>query len=204
MESLTFRSNWIWREAFIGFRGRSILEKERPPLFVRIERGGQGVIHLLANVEQKTIEPLSKDTLDAGTLVYTDEYSIYVRLKRRGDTHKSVNHRRIEYARDENGDGFCEVHIKTMEGWLRPHRGISQETLPLYLFFSSSFTRCEDEVRRCWARSLIYLFQKTPEYNKSVNLIKRGSLLKKLVKLPKNAFRWQISRRQPIVGQWTT
>ena len=44
--------------------------------------------------------------------------------------------------RDEDGDGFCEVHVNTMEGfwsllrsWLRPHRGIPQETLPLYLGF---------------------------------------------------------------------
>ena len=40
------------------------------------------------------------------------------------------------------GDGFCEVHVNTMEGlwsllrsWLRPHRGISQEKLPDYLGF---------------------------------------------------------------------
>jgi transposase len=36
----------------------------------------------------------------------------------------------------------AEVHVKTLEGfwsllrsWLRPHRGISQERLPLYLGF---------------------------------------------------------------------
>jgi transposase len=55
-------------------------------------------------------------------------------------TRRSVS--RGEYARDEDGDGFCEVHVNTMEGvwsllrsWLRPHRGISQEKLPLYLGF---------------------------------------------------------------------
>ena len=49
---------------------------------------------------------------------------------------------RGEYARDEDGDGFCEVHVNTIEGfwsllrsWLRPHRGISQDKLPLYLGF---------------------------------------------------------------------
>src|SRR5216117_2764492 len=59
-----------------------------------------------------------------------------------GYDHKSVNHGRGEFARDEDGDGFCEVHVNTMEGfwsllrgWLRPHRGISQEKLPLYLGF---------------------------------------------------------------------
>ena len=42
----------------------------------------------------------------------------------------------------EDRDGFCEVHVNTMEGfwsllrsWLRPHRGISQAKLPLYLGF---------------------------------------------------------------------
>ena len=59
-----------------------------------------------------------------------------------GYGHKAVCHARGEYARDEDGDGFCEVHVNTMEGfwsllrsWLRPHRGISQEKLPLYLGF---------------------------------------------------------------------
>jgi transposase len=69
------------------------------------------VIHLLANVKQKTIEPFIKDISESGTLVYTDEYSIYARLERWGYGHKSVNHGRGEYARDEGGDGFCEVHL---------------------------------------------------------------------------------------------
>ena len=29
--------------------------------------------------------------------------------------HKTVHHGRGEYARDEDGDGFCEVHVNTME-----------------------------------------------------------------------------------------
>jgi transposase-like protein len=56
--------------------------------------------------------------------------------------HKTVNHGSGEYARDEDGDGKCEVHVNTMEGfwsllrsWLRPHRGISQEKMPYYLSF---------------------------------------------------------------------
>ncbi|WP_304608233.1 transposase [Pontibacter qinzhouensis] len=77
----------------------------------------------------------------AGSKVYTDEYSIYHWLAA-GYEHKQVNHRRGEYARDEDGDGKCEVHVNTMEcfwsllrPWLRPHRGISQEQLPYYLGF---------------------------------------------------------------------
>ena len=71
-----------------------------------------------------------------------DEYTIYARITEWGYGHKTVNHGQGEYARDEDGDGFYEVHVNTMEGfwsllrsWLRPHRGISQDKLPLYLGF---------------------------------------------------------------------
>ena len=96
-----------------------------------MQRGGQVVLHLLANVQQKTIEPFITDTIVPGTRVYTDEYSIYARLQTWGYDHKSINHGRGEFARDDDGDGLCEVHVNTMEGfwsllrsWLRPHRGI--------------------------------------------------------------------------------
>jgi hypothetical protein len=55
-----------------------------------IQRGGQVVIKLLANVQHKTIEPFIKDTMDPGTRVYTDEYSMYARLCAWGYDHKSV------------------------------------------------------------------------------------------------------------------
>ena len=67
---------------------------------------------------------------------------IYAALPQWGYVRKSVCHSRGEYARDEDGDGFHEVPVNTMEGrwsllrsWLRPQRGISQEKLPLYLGF---------------------------------------------------------------------
>lgn len=63
-------------------------------------------------------------------------------MKDWGFDHHTVCHGRGEYARDEDGDGFHEIHVNTMEGfwsllrsWLRPHRGLSQEKLPLYLGF---------------------------------------------------------------------
>jgi transposase-like protein len=107
-----------------------------------IQRGGEVFIKMLENVQQKTIEPIIKNVIGADTLIYTDEYNIYDRLEKWGYRHKTVNHSIGEYARDEDGDGFHEVHVNTMEGfwsllrsWLRPHRGISQEKLPCYLGF---------------------------------------------------------------------
>ena len=107
-----------------------------------IQRGGEVVIRMLANVQQSTIEPLIQATIAPDSLIYTDEYGIYNALCDWGYQHKTVCHGQGEYARDEDGDGLCEVHVNTMEGfwsllrsWLRPHRGISQEKLPLYLGF---------------------------------------------------------------------
>jgi len=45
-------------------------------------------------------------------------------MKRSGMTewgyeHKSVCHGTGEYARDEDGDGFHEVHVNTMEGFFQ-------------------------------------------------------------------------------------
>jgi transposase len=97
---------------------------------------------MLSDVRQATIRPILEKTVRPGTLIYTDEYDIYARLEDWGYVHESVCHSRGEYARDDDGDGFCEVHVNTLEGfwsllrsWLRPHRGISQEKLPLYLGF---------------------------------------------------------------------
>lgn len=118
------------------------MESEKPPVFGMIQRSGEVIIRLLDNVRQKTIKPIIITHVAANTLIYTDEYNIYNRLKEWGYGHKTVNHSAGEYARDEDADGFYEVHVNTMEGfwslmrsWLRPHRGISQKHLPLYLGF---------------------------------------------------------------------
>ena len=81
------------------------------------QRGGHVVIHLLANVPQKTIEPLITDPLVPGTRVYTDEDSRYARLQSWGYGHKRVQHGRGECVRDDEGAGVCAVHVKTMEGF---------------------------------------------------------------------------------------
>ena len=100
-----------------GARGRGTLEKEKPPIFGMIRRGGEVVMHMLENVRQKTIEPLIKATIAPGTQVYTDEYDIYSRLEQWGYQHRTVCHGAGEYARDKDGDGFHEVHVNTMEGF---------------------------------------------------------------------------------------
>jgi len=130
------------RRRLKGARGRGTLEKEKPPILGMIERGGAVIIRMLENVQQATISPFIKLFISPGTTIHTDEYDIYNRLPDWGYQHHTVCHSRGEYARDEDGDGFHEIHVNTIEGfwsllrsWLRPHRGISQEKLPNYLGF---------------------------------------------------------------------
>ncbi|HLA44229.1 MAG TPA: IS1595 family transposase [Aggregatilineales bacterium] len=130
------------RRRLKGQRGRGTAANEKPPILGMIQRGGEVILRMLDNVQQQTIQPLIQTHVARGTQVYTDEYNIYSRLTEWGYHHQTVNHSLGEYARDEDGDGFHEIHVNTMEGvwsllrsWLRPHRGISQEKLPLYLGF---------------------------------------------------------------------
>src|SRR5579859_7612583 len=130
------------RRRLKGQRGRGTLASEKPPVLGMMQRNGDVVLHMLSHVQQNTIEPLLKQTIQAGSLIFTDDYDIYIWLQVWGFQHKTVNHALGDYARDDDGDGFHEVHVNTMEGcwsllrsWIRPHRGISQEYLPLYLAF---------------------------------------------------------------------
>jgi hypothetical protein len=70
-----------------------------------------------------------------------DEYDIYSRLDAWGYDHESVCHSAGEYARDDDGDGFCEVHVNTMCTWpdesvhiweaLSPHLSCTRKQLKI-------------------------------------------------------------------------
>ena len=125
-----------------GHPGRGTSASEKPPVLGLIQRSGDLVLRVLDNVKQTTIRPVIEKHVKDGTLIYTDEYNIYNRLTDWGFSHKTVCHSEGEYARDDDGDGFFEVHVNTQEGiwsvlrsWLRPHRGIAMNKLPIYLGF---------------------------------------------------------------------
>ncbi len=148
---------WALRKRRLkGSRGRRTLEKEKSPVLGMIQRGGQVIINMLANVKKITIEPLIKCHVAKGAQVYTDEYDIYHSLEDLGDGYKSVCHSRKEYARDDDGDGVYEVHVDTMEGfwsflrsWLRSHRrGRRRVCRCIWTFLSSCIMR-GFEVKGC-------------------------------------------------------
>ena len=88
------------------------MEKDKPPILGLIQRGGEVVLRMLANVQQATIKPVIEAAVAKGTVVHTDEYSIYARLPAWGYGHKTVCHARGEYVCSDNQDG-CE----RQSGW---------------------------------------------------------------------------------------
>ena len=82
-----------------------------------LQRSGEVVIRMMANVQRATIEPLIRGTTAVGTMVHTDEYSISNKRREWGSDHHAVCHAEEESARDEDGDSFCEIHINTMVGF---------------------------------------------------------------------------------------
>ncbi len=144
------------RRRLKGARGRGTRAAEKPPIFGMIQRSSEVVIRMLDSVRQATIKPLILRTIALGTEVHTDEHSIYSRLPEWGYGHRTVNHSAGEYARDEDGDGFHEVHVNTMEdfwsllrSWLRPHRGISQAKFRCTWASSSSSTTPSGAANAC-------------------------------------------------------
>ena len=99
-----------------GKRGRETFTDEKNPVFGMIERGGLVSLRVLPNVQQKTIEPIITSQVEKGAIFYTDEYNIYNNIQSLGYTHKTVNHGQGEYGRNEDGDGFYEVHCNPQEG----------------------------------------------------------------------------------------
>ncbi len=77
---------------FIPNPGELSAARVRCTIFGQLQRNGEMAIQMLANVQQKTIEPLIKKIVQTGGQVYTDKYNIYHRLSAWGYAHKTVNH----------------------------------------------------------------------------------------------------------------
>lgn len=142
-------------------KGHGTWDTDRPPVPAAVGRTSG---RLWARVGQRsraeevvdaTVLPATKP----GAMVYTDEWSGYKPLARRGRGHATVNHNQGEYARDDDGDGVREVHCNTMEGiwtglrnFLRPFRGVNKEYLEQYIIifqWSYNLKAVTDVFLRC-------------------------------------------------------
>jgi hypothetical protein len=125
-----------------GAPGRGTLAEEEPPIPGPRRRGGEVAARMPAKVRQTTIRPVIGATVAKGALARTGEDEVHARPEGWGHGHEAVRHGRGEHARDDDGDGFREVHVETTEGfrspprpWPRPRRGLSRGRPPACLGF---------------------------------------------------------------------
>jgi transposase-like protein len=95
-------------------RGRGTFANDRPPVLGTIGRdSGQVRLRVAADTKQVTLREHVERFTDEGIHIYTDEYDSYNTVDRPRST---VAHEHKEWARDDDGDGFREVHTKAAEG----------------------------------------------------------------------------------------
>ncbi|MEQ8673578.1 MAG: transposase, partial [Aggregatilineales bacterium] len=98
---------------------------------------GQVRLRVVDNTKAITLLAHAHQFTQGEAIVNTDEYQSYKGIDRDHDT---VSHGAKEYARDDDGDGFYEVHCNTVEGmwtdvrnFLRPFKGIHKRYLFGYI-----------------------------------------------------------------------
>ncbi len=87
--------------------GRGTWDSDKVPVLGLVDRQGNVYLIPMANVRSETIRPFIERLVARGTQVYTDEYNIYLFLRRLGYQHETVNHSRKEYARGERMIASC-------------------------------------------------------------------------------------------------
>jgi transposase-like protein len=119
-------------------RGHGTYDKDRPPIAGTFGRESR-------QVRLRVVHPTDKEALvhhvhmftKADAVVFTDEWQSYNHIIR---LHSTVCHSEKEWARDDDGDGICEVHINTAEGmwttvrnFLHSFRGVHKKYLSSYV-----------------------------------------------------------------------
>jgi len=113
--------------------GRGHADKDRPVIFVLVERGGPRVIEAGASIDQATLRPLFEHTVAAGSRICSDSAGCYRLLEALGYRVEQVNHGAGEYARGDVHENTSECEIGLLQQFLLAHRGISMANLPSYL-----------------------------------------------------------------------
>lgn len=99
-----------------GKRGRG--SENKTPVVGAVERQGKVVAKVTPNTKAKTILPIIKESVKAGSRVITDEYVSYNKLTSLGYVHDTVHHASKQYV-------IGDAHTNTIEGfWSQLKRSI--------------------------------------------------------------------------------
>ena len=126
------------RSRRLSRRGRGNFANDRPPVLGMVGRESQQArFQVIPDTAHETLDEWIVRWTQDTTTVYSDAWQGYDDLTRQ---QAQVNHHHHEWARDDDGDGICEVHTNRIEGlWtglrslLRPFRGVSKHYLNGYV-----------------------------------------------------------------------
>ena len=121
-------------------RGHGTYDNDRPPVIGTVGReSGEIRLEVAHHTNRATLQAHIEAHTRPDATVNTDEWGGYSGVAPSGRTHKTVNHGKREWARDDDGDGIREVHTNTMEGiwtglrnFLRIFRGVNKSYLAGY------------------------------------------------------------------------
>jgi len=88
--------NRHWDKKVPKCQGRSW--KDKTPVLIMEERGGNAIAQVVSDVKQKTLEPIIRKYVKEGSNVYTDEWHAYNDLNKQYN-HEIVNHRKKQYVK---------------------------------------------------------------------------------------------------------
>ncbi len=104
--------NRHWNKKVPNSQGRSW--KDKTPILVIIQRGGDVITQVVPNAKQETLEPIVRKYVEGGSNVYTDEWLAYNGLYK-SYNHQIVNHRIKQYVNGNASTNTAEnfnSHLK--------------------------------------------------------------------------------------------
>lgn len=97
---------------------RALGHSKKQTIFGAVERHGRVSAHHVKSAGVRVIMPIIESNVESRTTIYSDEARVYKTLNKRGYSHTTVNHSKLEYVRGT-------AHTNTIEGfWSQLKRSI--------------------------------------------------------------------------------
>jgi transposase-like protein len=112
-------------------RGRGSYAKDEPMILNLYQRDGSLKLQVMED-GGPSLKQLVCLNVEAGSTIYTDDYSPYTHLEAEGYNHEVVNHSQREYARGDVHINHDEAIVSLFRPWLAKHRGVNKRNLQLY------------------------------------------------------------------------
>lgn len=125
-----YKRKSVKRKQVLSKRG---LGTTKQPVFGILTREGKVWATIVPDTEAKNLIPIIEKRIEKGSRINSDTWRAYTGLATRGYVHRTVEHRREEYARGVNHINGLEGFFGYLKRQLASRGGIRRERLPYYL-----------------------------------------------------------------------